>query len=98
MQDSERPPLTYTKFEGLSTNADPRDIGLGAVQLDNLTLAIPGQLTSRKGHGTASFANDSGTADADILGLFRFEMPAYKFVLTFLSHGGVAASRDPEVA
>lgn len=98
MQDQERPPLAYTRFDGLATNADPRDIGFGAVRLENMTLAIPGQLTSRKGHKLVSFANNLGTADADCLSLFRFETPVYKFVLTQLSHGGVAASRDAEVA
>lgn len=94
MQDQERPPLHYVTFGGLVTNADPRDIGYGAVRLENMTLAIPGQLSSRKGHTLLEFANDPGSGDANIMAMCRFETPAYKFVVCQLEHGGVYAKGD----
>ena len=95
MQTPEKAEFRYTNFGGLQTNADARDIGAGAMTLQNMTLIVPGQLTSRLGFEPVRFENETSTADADTLALTRFETSAYKFIVCQLSHGGVSAGRTP---
>lgn len=95
MQTPEKSEYRFTQFGGLQTNADARDIGPGAMTLENMTLIVPGQLTSRLGFEPVTWANDGATADADVLSLSRFETGAHKFIIYQLSHGGIAAGREP---
>ena len=95
MQTPEKSEFRFTQFGGLQTNADPRDIGAGAMTLQNMTLIVPGQLTSRLGFAPVTWDNNGATADADVLSLTRFETGAHKFIIYQLSHGGIAAGREP---
>lgn len=97
MQSPEKSEFRYTTFGGLVSNGDPRDIGPGATVLENFTLVIPGQLTSRKGLAPVEYANEIGTADADILALTRYETAAYKFIVYQLNNGSVCAGREPSL-
>lgn len=97
MNAPEKSEYRFTQFGGLQTNADPRDITPGAMTLENMTLIVPGQLTSRLGFEPVTWDNDGATADADVLSLSRFETGAHKFIIYQLSHGGLAAGREPSL-
>lgn len=88
--------VAFTEFGGLATNADKRDIGLGAAILTNLTLNVPGQLTSRLGHGAVEFANEQAAVNYEVIAVTRFETPSYTFICYQLDDGSVRTGRTPE--
>lgn len=92
-QDNSRNGVAYTEFGGLVTNADPRDIGLGAMRAENISLVTPGQLDSRKGHRPVSFANDVTSDNTTVFAMARYETPIDKFVVYLSSDGEIRAGR-----
>lgn len=92
-QEESRSGFPYTVFGGLVTNSDPREIGAGAVRLENFSLEVPGQLTSRLGHTAVSFVNEEDPASANVMAMVRYETPAYKFVVYETTDGAIHAGR-----
>lgn len=87
--------VAFTEFGGLATNADRRDIGVGAYILSNLTLNVPGQLTSRLGHEQVEFANEQAADPDAVIAMTRYETPSYVFICYQLEDGSVRAGRTP---
>lgn len=87
--------VAFTEFGGLATNADKRDIGLGAAILTNLTLNVPGQLTSRLGHELVEFANEQAADPNEVIAMCRYETPSYTWVVFETDDGAIRAGRTP---
>lgn len=94
-QDQVKSAIAFTSFGGLTTNGDARDISLGAVRMENLSLVVPGQLTSRKGHSNVSFANGQADVLFDVIFMMRYESPSAGFVIYQLTDGSIRIGRTP---
>ena len=87
--------VAFTRFGGLSSNADKRDVDLGATILTNMTLNVPGQLTSRLGHTAVTFANTQAAVSYEVLAMVRYETPIYTWIVYFTDDGAVRTGRTP---
>lgn len=95
MQENPKNALVYKQFGGWSPHADPREIGLGAKTLTNMTLNVPGQLTSRLGHTAMSQSNGQASTTESVIALFRYETPSYTYAVYETSDGAVRIARSP---
>lgn len=87
--------VAFTRFGGLSSNADRRDIDLGAYILSNMTLNVPGQLSSRLGHTAVEFANDQTSVSYEVLAMVRYETPSYTWIIYETDDGAIRTGRTP---
>lgn len=87
--------VAFTEFGGLSPNADKRDIGLGAAILTNMTLNVPGQLSSRLGHTAVEFANEQAAVNYEVIAVTRYETPSYTWIVYETDDGAIRTGRTP---
>lgn len=87
--------VAFTQFGGLSSNADRRDIATGAAILTNMTLNVPGQLSSRLGHTAVEFANEQAAVSYECIAMTRYETPSYTFICYQLDDGSIRTGRTP---
>lgn len=87
--------VAFTRFGGLSSNADKRDVDLGATILTNMTLNVPGQLSSRLGHEEVVFANDQTSEPYEVIAMTRYETASYTWIILETDDGSVRAGRTP---
>jgi hypothetical protein len=88
--------VAFTQFGGLSSNADKRDIQTGAAILTNMTLNVPGQLSSRLGHEEVEFANAQAAVNHEILAMTRYETASYTYIVYETDDGSIRTGRTPE--
>ena len=93
-----------TKWLGLVTNADKRDIPPGAATVQtNVTTETDGKLSVRRGSREVSFTNhtartapaDPDASLADIVGMFYFHRPEANMVVMQYSDGTVRVGKVP---
>jgi hypothetical protein len=64
------------EFRGLITNADPRDIGVGASQdQTNMQCLVNGQIQCRGGNRPVTFSNGITSVAGQIIGMCFFQTP-----------------------
>jgi len=70
------------EFRGLITNADPRDIGVGASQdQTNMQCLVSGQIQCRGGNRPVTFSNGIPSVAGQIIGIQYFQTPSDAIVL-----------------
>lgn len=94
-QDNAKSAVPFTSFGGLVSHGDKRDIGLGAALLENMTIATPGILASRKGHVRTSLENEQVSDTVAVIAMTRYESPSYAWVIYQTIDGSVRAGRSP---
>lgn len=81
-------------FKGLYSDPSPHKIGAGAQVMDNITLAVPGQLTARRGMRAVTFSGGGSSDTQDALYASTLIRPDYHYCL-YVTTAGV--QNDGEV-
>lgn len=83
------------QFTGRVSNASPHAIGNGAVEMDNILAAVPGELRVRKGCRVITITNAAATAASDVIAMASISRPEYRAVLYQTASGDIRIAKGP---